>query len=457
MYPNEMCPRQFFRLLRAAALSAGLAALGLAAQEAGSPDPQPAGDIRRPIDFLEWGFDFRFREEYFRNATSLSSEAPDHEFHYLRLRPRLWTSLLPATNVSVNARLIAEPRYYFAPESREGWANEEGLLDGLNLRLERFAGQPVTLTLGRQDIAFGNRWLIWDGSELDGSRTDYFDAGRVTWELAELSTTVDAICVEQAAEAGGWLPVINERNQFIREQDERAVILYVRNTSVPHTKLDGYLIWREESAVTGNGNSGRTWTAGARAEGDFRKRWHYRAEAAPQWGELNGADLRAFGFNGLVSRDLGGAWKHQVHAGYEYLSGDDPDTAANEGWDPHWARRPQWSELMVQLFGAENRGRPGDYKNLQRPNVGWTFSPERHTECTIEYAPVFANENPHGSDPNYGNGRFRGHYLQAIARVRFGEHWAAHLWGELFRPGNYYGDNRQDLAAFGRLEVIYKF
>jgi hypothetical protein len=167
-------------------------------------------------------------------------------------------------------------------------------------------------------------------------------------------------------------------------------------------------------------------------------------EGAPQWGRLNGADLRAWGANSLLTFNAGGQWQHKVRLGYEYLSADDPNTPENEGWDPMWGRRGQWSELMVFTFAQENRGRQADYKNLQRPGIGWSASPAKLLELTADYMPLFANENSLGNNPGYtADGKFRGHFFGSIARFTFNRYWSGVLRGEFFllrpsaaRPGD---------------------
>jgi hypothetical protein len=413
--------------------------------------------LKNPVDWFEWGFDFRLRNEYVHNGAQIESDLEQNTTDGLRLRPRVWTSVHPSTNVSLNARLVSEPRYYFRPGSREGWSLEEGLFDLFNVRLEQVPGQPLTVTLGRQELAFGNRWLIWDGSTTDGTRTEFFDAARLTLEVEDARTTLDAIYISQAAETESWLPVINDHDRLITEQDEQAGVLYIRNRSLPKTQLDGFLIFRHQEAVSARGNQGDVWTAGARAEGPLAERWQYRLESAPQWGRLNGRDLRACGFNGRLTFLAGGSWQHQFRAGYEYLSGDDPATDANEGWDPFWARRAQWSELMVLKFAIENRGRAGDYKNLQRPNVGWSFQPAPPLTISADYMPLFANE-PASSTASYGGGGyFRGHLLQAIARFKLNRHWSGHLWNEWFWPGDFYAPDQRELGVFVRAEINFVF
>jgi len=414
--------------------------------------------IKQPTGWLEWGLDLRLRNEFTQNVPGLNSDVANNDSDYLRIRPRIWAYLTPVEPFRADFRLLSEPRYYFEPATQEGWTYQEGLFDLFNFQLTNLFEAPLTIKAGRQEINFGNRWLIWEGSARDGSRTEFFDAVRTTWDAKEVTTTFDLIYLNLAQETDAHLPVINDVGRAINDQDEQAGILYVRNKSLDHTILDGYVIYRNQEGDLASSNDGDTWLVGARIETTFAKRWNFRVEGAPEWGTLNGADHHAWGVNSLLTYTVGGSWNHKIRAGFEYLSGDDPDTPDNEGWDPMWARRAQYSELMVQLFGAENRGRSGDYKNLQRPGIGWTGAPNKKLEITADYMPMFANENTLAGISGYSDaGKFRGHFFEAIARVTFNRHWSGHLWTEFFLPGDYYSPERDDLAVFCRLEMTYRF
>ena len=94
-----------------------------AAPPALSPTEQTIYDIKNPLSWLNWGGDLRIRNEYFNNAFSLTSDqkfpgpgtspfAAVHSQDYFRFRGRLWTSITPIENLSLNARLAAEPREF---------------------------------------------------------------------------------------------------------------------------------------------------------------------------------------------------------------------------------------------------------------------------------------------------------------------------------------------------------
>jgi hypothetical protein len=409
-----------------------------------------------PLPWLSWGSDLRFRNEFHANATTLSSGEPNSDYNYQRYRARLWTSLEPITNLALNARLATEPRVYQLPESRQGVSYEEALIDDLNIAITNLLDQPLRLVVGRQSFNFGNKWLIWDGTSWDASRTEFFNAARLTWDWREGKTRTDVICLDQHREADYGLPVINSTGQPLSEQDERGAILYLSNKSLPATTLDGYFLYRHEyHPFPVVGDVGDLYVFGGRGEGDLGEHWKYRAEFANELGRKNDHDLNAFGVNTRLSYFVKDTWNHNFRLGYEYLSGDDPGTGTDEGWDAMWGRRAQWSELLTLTFATEANGRKSDWTNLQRVDAGWSFNPHPRVEVLLDYMPLFANSHPEEVSGIVGNsGYFRGHLAAAVIKFVFSKHLTGHLWGEVFFPGDYYAPGHRDTATFLRVELF---
>jgi hypothetical protein len=204
-------------------------------------------------------------------------------------------------------------------------------------------------------------------------------------------------------------------------------------------------------------------TIGGRVVGQFTDDLTFRSEAAMQWGrQAIGAvpmqSLRAFALNNRVTYFFRDKINNQIHADYEFLSGDDPDTAAHEGFDPLWGRWPQWSELLAYTTGLE-RGRGGEMSNLHRIGAGWECDPSKITHFRVNYHLLFADENSQKyANPGAfsGAGCFRGQLLESKLTYKFNDHVAGHLVGEYFAPGNFYNENAlNDPAIFLRYELTF--
>jgi hypothetical protein len=186
--------------------------------------------------------------------------------------------------------------------------------------------------------------------------------------------------------------------------------------------------------------------------------WRYRVEVAPETGDKNGRDLRAFGANQRLTYFFKNKSNQRVHVGYEYLSGDDPQTTGvNEGFDPLWGRWPQWSELYLYNMAVETR--VGEYTNLHRIDFGWGCSPIKNMDLAANYMPLFAANNPlAGVKPGYSEtGRFRGHHGQGLIRYKFTDHINGHILAEFYVPRTYYTSFKDDAACFLRAELFFRW
>lgn len=430
---------------------------------------------------FDWGADMRLRQIYIGNV-GLNDASPIADRNFERLRLRLWGSYKPNEQFGFNTRLIWEGRHYIQPNKEryplpgfEDWYSGGILFDQLNIDLKPVATLPLTFKIGRQDLIFGNGWLILDGTPIDGSRTIYFDAARATYQLEALDTTVDLIYIDQSADTGRFPQPLNGEVEDQTEQFETGAILYLRNKSLLQDGLvDGYFIYKHnrenltdyvpglDSVRKNNGapfpspsDTGDIYGVGARVDTKLTEQWTLRAETIYEWGTRNDANLSAFGFNSRIGYALGGQLEQKVHFDYEYLSGNDPDSGTNQAFDPLWARWPQWSELMVYQWPLESR--VAEATNLQRLSLGWSAKPHQTTTVTANYHALWANENSTRTAAQLvnisDNGKFRGHLFTSRINTKLNKHLSGHLVAEYLLPGDYYAKNRRDNSYFVRAEI----
>ena len=433
-------------------------------------------------EVFTWGADLRLRWEFLDNATTLNDDLPGAERSFARYRGRLWGQVAPSESFEAFARLMWEGRYYANPDEvvvpRLGNILDTTysgalMFDNLYVKLNRVGDAPLTLKIGRQDIFLGNGWLVADGTPLDGSRTFYFDAIRATYVAEPIGTTFDLIVLDNYHNTDRFPFTFNNKTEDQIEEDETGAILYARNKSlIKDTDLDGFFIYRSDDAAqplwrVNNGfdpfgsptRDGEVYALGARIDSKLTPNWNLRAEAAFEWGNRFEEDLEAFGFNGRVTYNIGDSLSNRLHLGYEYLSGDDPDTSKVEAFDPLWGRWPQWSELY-QPYTYALDSRTGEATNLQRVSLGWGMKPHPTTEVTLEYNALFANENTLGyfRSPSFSrNGDFRGNLFTGWVKVKYDKHVAGHLVAEYFDPGDYYTDLRDQSAWYLRAEVFLTY
>ncbi len=441
---------------------------------------------KHPVPWLTWGMDLRLRNEYFNNAQTLDPNNPVTEQDYFRFRGRLWTSISPITNVSANVRLTAEPKNWMRPASftsyrgNEGQAWYYGIFDNVNLQWKNIADSPASFTVGRQDyLTFGNDWLFFDGTPLDGSWTTYLDSARFTYEFKEAKTTISAVGIAQYALANQWMPIIPaDETVYLTDQDEMGAVLNVANKSLSYANLDGFFFYKHDEVVPGaplRGDNANIYTLGGSVSGIVADHWKYMVMGAYQFGEKQDAainyptpinnsfrDLSAFGINSRISYLFKDRYNNTLSLGYECLSGDDPNTQDDEMFDILWGRYPRWSELY-NVFSYINETRVGQIANIQHFGPTWTINPMPRMEFSATYNAMFANQSVptrasavairDGLFTDSGN--FRGHFFQTSLRYQFNQHLAGRLMSEFVLPGNFY--TYGNLMTFLRAELTLTY
>ena len=456
------------------------AAAGTPPPPALSPTEQTIKDIKNPVSWMNWGGDFRVRDEYFNSMLTLNPNVRLHEQNMIRMRGRLWTTITPLEDLSFYARISDEAREWTKPagytpmKGQTGLDMREGFIDNLNAEMKNVAGLPLTIKAGRQDLFLGDGWLVGDGTPFDGSWTYFLDSARVTYELKDQHTTVDAIGIIQDGRDDGWLPTINPQNLYLTEQNEKGAILQVANSSLTAANLTGYFIYKHDNALNGinpgfHPDSGDIYTLGGRVNGLFCDNWKYWVEGAYQFGRkkdpsvqypgpVNGyRHINAFGLNSKLTYLFKDKLNNQLTCSFELLSGDDPNSNNDEMFDVLWGRWPRWSEIGLYSYAAETR--IGQEANLIRFGPTYTVNPIKDLEFSASYYALFTMTDIPTREASATlfshNDNFRGHFASAMLKYKFSKHMNGHLWSEFLFPGGYYAYNT--VIPFLRAEVMFTF
>ena len=416
---------------------------------------------KQPAPWFSWGADFRARTIWSDNMTTLDDETPNHERHFQRYRSRVWGTLKPTEDIDVNVRFVWEPRVIQKGPRPNGPVNsryiwDEVVFDRFNVTLRNVADLPLTLVLGRQDILLGNGWLVIDGTPLEGTRTLFFDAVRATWDARDIDTKFDVIYIDNDDDNDRWVRPFNQTGQTVMEQDERGLIFYVTNTSLEKATIEGFYIYKHDTPRAARGNDSELHTVGGRTVTQLTDNLTWRGEGAYQWGEQNNMSLRAFAVNNRVTYACKDPLDNRFHVDYEFLSGDDPDSAGSiQSFDPLWGRYPQWSELYFYTVAME-RGRPGEVTNLHRLAFGWQCKPADPLTFRTRYHLLWSDENTNRANARFTRGgSFRGQLLEGKLSYKFCERVSGHLVGEAFFPGNFYSSAANEPALFFRYELMF--
>ncbi len=431
------------------------------------------------VPWFTWGGDVRVRNEYFDNALSLTETSPTHEQDLFRVRARLWSTVTFMPDLTFNLRLAAEPRVWERPafakqHAGTGAEDRYAIPDNFNLKWTHAFGLPLTITAGRQDVQFGdplNWWLVGDGTPVDGSWSFFLDSVRAALDVPQIKTKFDVVCIDQHAKPDTWLPILGQQGTYsLVEQNERGLILYASNKSLPDTQVDGYFIYKRDEAVFAYSDSGDIYTLGGKITGTPTPHLGFSAEGAWQWGWKQDSsvpgfttvhrDIQAYGGNAKLSYLCKDPMDNQVSLAAEYLSGDDPGTPGkDEMFDVLWGRWPRFSELYIYSYPMETAGKVAQLNNLFRLGPTWSFVPAKDTTVSLTYNALFAPESVPTRTVKASlfseTGHFRGNFVQLWVKHQFSKHLSGQVWAEVMREGDYYA--RRDLLSYLRAEMQVSF
>ncbi len=418
-------------------LTAALVIVPAAAQDTPSP--------RLKLIFVE-----RFRFETWDNAVSLDDTAADASA-YTRNRTTLGLSWKAAENLEILGKVTNEFRVYLAPKDRAfNW--HELFVDNLYVKWTIPGRVPFTITAGRQDLNFGEGFVIADGTPGDGSRSYYFNALRLDVDLAKGHRLTAFVHATKATDR--YLPVIDPRPQALAEQPEKALALYYAGT-FGRTKLDAYAVHKSTAANEAWPVAGRTDTFGARAVAPLAKPIQLTLEGAVQSGTYGNAGRSAYGAIAHFDYDLKGTLLllKSATVGGILLSGDDPATARMEGWDPIFSRWPKWNESYIYTFTRESR--PSYWSNLSSLYASLAFDFGARSDGMLMIQPMGALKTLPGTFPG-GAGRDRGILLEGRLNYKVSKYLSGRVIWERFAPGSFYfaGASSYNWIQF---EMIFRY
>jgi len=395
------------------------------------------------------GGDMRIRGQVTKNNTDLNSKVYDNDQIY-RHRVRLWIKGEVEEGYSGYVRLATEPRWgrqdttYNDCSAKAEWTNHL-IIDNAYLEAKNFLGTPLNLKIGRQDLTYGEGFLVFEGTPADGSRTIYFDAIKLSGVFGP--NTVDLFTAKP-----------DEKN-YKSNDDEDVYGLYITNKSLADHTLDLYALQREQRDPALKNS---TTAVGVRASGKLIENLTYAAEVAKEFGtyDKRGYDLDRDAIGGLASLTYAMPevpTQPSIKLGAYYTSGDDSDTTdKNEAWDGFYSEFPKYGygDLLINLTTLDQD--EGTWTNHLIYEVDLKTNPLPKMTASLGYLYLAANEAPSGAS------KVRGRCPQAQVAYQFTPSVSGHALIQYFQSGNYYVDTNPtkvstDNAIWGRVEMAIKF
>lgn len=412
------------------------------------------------------GGDLRIREEAFDKIpiTAEPYVTRGGKNNVMRFRSRLWVQG-GTENITLYARVINEFRHWFDPDSGAYEWPDELIVDNFYLRLTDFFGEGSQLTVGRQDIMLGSRRMVCEGTALDGSRTIYMDGFTLRLPLSEF-TRLDIFGVYTSAEND--LAIGHEHRKITSyspyaDMSESGGGVFLTSRYTEALPFELYYIYKHDSAYTVRRpgqepeyfDNSDYHTFGTRLMPRFVPGISGEFELAGQLGDEGGDTVEALMFAGSLIWSPEVDWNPELSANLVYLSGDNPETTTQKGWNPLWGRYPWISELYVYAWDAE---KGGFWTNLIYPYIQAVCTPAQGQKLRLSVGPLIADQR---TGP--GTGKERG--WLGIARWDFplaegllgdADKLSGHLLAEVLRPGDFYPDDNST-SYFLRWELLYSF
>ena len=316
----------------------------------------------------------------------------------------------------------------------------------------------MDVRIGRQDFLFtyGEGFLIMDGTPMDGSRTFYFNAIKSSWKIND-KNTLDFVYIDNPR-TDIYLPYydFDGEKQVLNTSDESGFILYGKSKINDKFSVEPYYIYKVEDATdsTPKLTIRAIGTRGVYNSGG----WGLRGELAYEFGEYEGGNERN-GIGGYLfySRQFKNTrFSPSFEIGFVYLSGDDPNSPDNEGWNPLFSRWPWLSELYILTYAPET-GIPAYWTNLQLYRTSLKLQLSKKASLNLWYNYLKANEYTGKAGSIFSNtGKERGHLPQLMFKYKFTKNIDGYILTEYFIPGDFYVDT-SDSALFLRWQLQFKF
>jgi hypothetical protein len=370
--------------------------------------------------------------------------------NYIRIRTSLGLNTQLNETYSAYIKLLNENRVFFynTKNADDDYKINEFIFESLYFEAQNLFDNSLTLRIGRQNLNYGENFLVSDGTPGDGSRTIYFNAAKFSFKAKDF--TVDLIG-HLGTEYDQYLPVFNQNDPKTRLnlQNEKAVMLFGKSNLSERFYIEPYYIFKSENNKIYEQLN--TFGSYVKYNSDTLT---VRGQLASQIREKQSNSANAFAGYAFIDKQKI-LFNDKITFGYIYLSGDKQNTSGNEGWNDLFGRGMFInSDLLGTLYIPET-GDFGYWTNLQMYNIEYKLDLTSKFCLSASYNLLYANENVAGS--LFGTGKTRGHLTLAGLFYQFNKNTKALIYAEYFKAGDFYNTNQLDNATFVKTEITMKF
>lgn len=396
-------------------------------------------------------FSERVRLETWDNAIGFDSDLAD-ESTYLRTRTSIAAEWKPVESILFVCKITDEFRNYFAPDDRE-FTIHEFFFDQLYMKAVNPFGLSGSITIGRQDIRYGEGFVVMDGGPLDGSRSGYFNGIKLDYQICPQNSFSLFYAYQSVTDR--LLPIVNDQEQKLIEQPEEGYAIFFSG-SVQGIKYEPYYIHKNIYETSALKEESSIDTLGMRFICPVISALELTSEGAVQWGDKGESERNAFGGYFHIDYKTGEGFPvpELITFGGIYLTGDDPATAGWEGWDPLFSRWPKWSDSLIYAFIKESK--VAYWSNFNSIYAALRIPVWNDANLNLTYHFLGADQPaPAGSAFPGGNGTDRGNLLIARLNFKITPELSGHVLWEHLTPGDFYRTGADSYNWF-RMELFFQ-
>lgn len=415
---------------------------------------------------LNFNFSERIRTEGWDNALDLDNSSKKNQ-QYLRIKTSAGVNWQVGSELEFDLKLTNEMRKFLTPSDNPYHFNEL-FFESLYIKYKPNLSFKPEITLGRQNLIFGEGFVMQDGTPGDGSRSMYFNALRI--DVSPITNNkISAFLAYQPYE-DDVLPILNGRDVDNMKSGQKSYLLVEQSEVTAgayyegifgQTNLQGYYIWKkiEDEGLNNLGlQKSNIHTIGARVKYPVMNNLSIVGEGAYQFGDKGNIDRSAYGGYGYLeylipSKEI--YIPNNVTLGGNILSGDDNKSSNKyEGWEPLFGRWPKWSEALVYTSITEN-GKVAYWTNIISAYLKTKFDLGQSVVLDLGYTHLFAEKD--GSKTGFISNRDndRGGLISTKISYQVNKNFSGHFLWEHFNPGHFYFSGA-DNFDWMRFEIMFK-
>ncbi len=375
--------------------------------------------------------DIRVRQELLDGVYHF---APNPDRDWIRVRTRVGVNVASGTS-QIIVRLNNEHRHYLDPDQKLDW--DEVIIDQALWRWQ--PTKTTTLNVGRQNIIWPGGFLMLEGHPLDGSRSMYHNAVRLT--TRKWCGKLDVALIRNYKYDD--LVLIGDEHRALSAADEWGF-------AARHATKTRALSFIYKAAKDPDGVLPflTTWTTSWWQRHEFSKESSLASELAVQYQDSDDHDGWALAgrakFQNQITANATGS------AGFFFYSGQGDNL---EAFRTPWGSWPKWSELYIySLIGESTPGRVhvAAWENIAAPSLSLNLNrPSVMLSASYLMAP----------EPDW---EVRGLLLRTKYSFTVAKNLTGHLLWEMFDPGSFHdGSNGlpplTDTIHFLRWQLDYVF